>query len=198
MLSGAEAFPSRLRSTSLARAVWFALFWHVVIGVLTTIPGLIEGFAAVAVAEPAQKSARLSWGISGGLYDTTLGTGIAMLSLLQIPLLWLAARAIRAPIEMRTCAVYVLFAHGLRTVIDAPIAFLSEGATLGAAVVSALAVVFIEFRLYRGLILDAGVLPDRATTKAGALIALSPPGWVLVAAIVLALNPGVLESLQAQ
>jgi biopolymer transport protein ExbB/TolQ len=49
------------------------------IGLLGTISGLIKSFAAVAFAEPAQKSALLSRGISEAMYNTALGLGIAVL-----------------------------------------------------------------------------------------------------------------------
>ena len=48
------------------------------IGLLGTISGLIKSFAAVAFAEPAQKSALLSRGISEAMYNTALGLGIAV------------------------------------------------------------------------------------------------------------------------
>ena len=49
------------------------------IGLLGTISGLIKSFAAVAFAEPAQKSALLARGISEAMYNTALGLGIAVL-----------------------------------------------------------------------------------------------------------------------
>lgn len=49
------------------------------VGLLGTISGLIKSFAAVAFAEPAQKSALLSRGISEAMYNTALGLGIAVL-----------------------------------------------------------------------------------------------------------------------
>lgn len=49
------------------------------IGLLGTISGLIKSFGAVAFAEPAQKSALLSRGISEAMYNTALGLGIAVL-----------------------------------------------------------------------------------------------------------------------
>jgi biopolymer transport protein ExbB len=49
------------------------------IGLLGTISGLIKSFAAVAFAEPSQKSALLSRGISEAMYNTALGLGIAVL-----------------------------------------------------------------------------------------------------------------------
>ncbi len=48
------------------------------IGLLGTISGLIKAFAAVAFAEPSQKSALLSKGISEAMYNTALGLGIAV------------------------------------------------------------------------------------------------------------------------
>jgi biopolymer transport protein ExbB len=48
------------------------------IGLLGTISGLIRSFAAVAFAEPAQKSVLLARGISEAMYNTALGLGIAV------------------------------------------------------------------------------------------------------------------------
>ena len=52
------------------------------IGLLGTISGLIKSFAAVAFAEPAQKSALLSRGISEAMYNTAMGLGIAVLCMI--------------------------------------------------------------------------------------------------------------------
>ena len=49
------------------------------IGLLGTISGLIKSFAAVAYAEPSQKSVLLSRDISEAMYNTALGLGIAVL-----------------------------------------------------------------------------------------------------------------------
>jgi biopolymer transport protein ExbB/TolQ len=48
------------------------------VGLLGTISGLIKSFAAVAYADPAQKSSLLARGISEAMYNTALGLGIAV------------------------------------------------------------------------------------------------------------------------
>jgi biopolymer transport protein ExbB len=60
-------------------ALWSLANIATLIGLLGTISGLIRAFAAVAFAEPSQKSALLSKGISEAMYNTALGLGIAVL-----------------------------------------------------------------------------------------------------------------------
>jgi len=60
-------------------ALWSLANIATLIGLLGTISGLIKAFAAVAFAEPSQKSALLSKGISEAMYNTALGLGIAVL-----------------------------------------------------------------------------------------------------------------------
>src|SRR3954471_10185367 len=60
-------------------ALWSLANIATLIGLLGTISGLIRAFAAVAFAEPSQKSALLSKGISEAMYNTALGLGIAVI-----------------------------------------------------------------------------------------------------------------------
>src|SRR5436190_12525796 len=60
-------------------ALWTMANIATLIGLLGTISGLIKSFAAVAFAEPAQRSAILSRGIAEAMYNTALGLGIAVL-----------------------------------------------------------------------------------------------------------------------
>lgn len=59
-------------------ALWSLANIATLIGLLGTIFGLIRSFAAVAFAEPAQKAAMLSRGISEAMYNTALGLFIAV------------------------------------------------------------------------------------------------------------------------
>lgn len=60
-------------------ALWSLANIATLVGLLGTISGLIKAFAAVAFAEPAQRSALLSRGISEAMYNTALGLGIALI-----------------------------------------------------------------------------------------------------------------------
>jgi biopolymer transport protein ExbB/TolQ len=60
-------------------SLWSLANIATLIGLLGTISGLIRAFAAVAFAEPSQKSALLSKGISEAMYNTALGLGIAVI-----------------------------------------------------------------------------------------------------------------------
>ena len=72
------------------------------IGLLGTISGLIKSFAAVAFAEPAQKSALLSRGISEAMYNTALGLGIAVLCMMFHLILHSWAKKIKHDLERTT------------------------------------------------------------------------------------------------
>ena len=63
-------------------ALWSLANIATLIGLLGTISGLIKSFAAVAFAEPAQRSAILSRGIAEAMYNTALGLGIAVLCMI--------------------------------------------------------------------------------------------------------------------
>ena len=72
------------------------------VGLLGTISGLIKSFAAVAFAEPAQKSAMLSRGISEAMYNTALGLGIAVLCMMFHLILHGWAKKIKLDLERTT------------------------------------------------------------------------------------------------
>jgi biopolymer transport protein ExbB len=59
-------------------SLWTLANIATLIGLLGTISGLIKSFAAVAYADPAQKSSLLARGISEAMYNTALGLGIAV------------------------------------------------------------------------------------------------------------------------
>jgi biopolymer transport protein ExbB/TolQ len=72
------------------------------IGLLGTISGLIKAFAAVAFAEPSQKSALLSKGISEAMYNTALGLGIAVICMIFHLILHGQQKKIRHDMERST------------------------------------------------------------------------------------------------
>lgn len=59
-------------------ALWSVANIATLLGLLGTISGLIKSFSAVASADPAQRSAMLSKGISEAMYNTAFGLGIAV------------------------------------------------------------------------------------------------------------------------
>ena len=63
-------------------ALWSFANIATLVGLLGTINGLIKAFAAVASADPSQKSAMLSQGISEAMYNTLLGLGIAVVCMI--------------------------------------------------------------------------------------------------------------------
>jgi len=63
-------------------ALWTLANIATLIGLLGTISGLIRAFGAVAHADPAQRSAILSGGISEAMWNTALGLGIAVLCMI--------------------------------------------------------------------------------------------------------------------
>jgi biopolymer transport protein ExbB/TolQ len=83
-------------------ALWALANIATLIGLLGTISGLIKSFAAVAYAEPSQKSALLSKGISEAMYNTALGLGIAVLCMFFHMLLHAWAKRIKQDLERTT------------------------------------------------------------------------------------------------
>jgi len=59
-------------------ALWSVANIATLLGLLGTISGLIKSFSAVASANPEQRSALLSKGISEAMYNTAFGLGIAV------------------------------------------------------------------------------------------------------------------------
>lgn len=82
--------------------LWSLANISTLVGLLGTISGLIKSFAAVAFAEPAQKSALLSRGISEAMYNTALGLGIAVLCMFFHLILHSWAKKIKHDMERST------------------------------------------------------------------------------------------------
>lgn len=76
------------------------------LGLLGTISGLIKSFAAVALADPAQRQAILSAGISEAMYATAFGLIVAILTMVFHS--FLAARASRIVAEIDEHSVKLL------------------------------------------------------------------------------------------
>lgn len=83
-------------------AFWSLANIATLVGLLGTISGLIKSFAAVAFAEPAQKSALLSRGISEAMYNTALGLGIAVMCMFFHLILHGWAKRIKQDLERTT------------------------------------------------------------------------------------------------
>jgi biopolymer transport protein ExbB/TolQ len=83
-------------------ALWSLANIATLIGLLGTISGLIKAFAAVAFAEPSQKSALLSKGISEAMYNTALGLGIAVICMIFHLILHGQQKKIRHDMERST------------------------------------------------------------------------------------------------
>ena len=83
-------------------ALWSLANIATLIGLLGTISGLIKAFAAVAFAEPSQKSALLSKGISEAMYNTALGLGIAVVCMIFHLILHGQQKKIRNDMERST------------------------------------------------------------------------------------------------
>lgn len=83
-------------------SLWSLANIATLIGLLGTISGLIKAFAAVAYADPAQRSALLSRGISEAMWNTALGLGIAVLCMIAHLMLHGYAKKIRSEMERAT------------------------------------------------------------------------------------------------
>jgi biopolymer transport protein ExbB/TolQ len=80
-------------------SLWSLANIATLVGLLGTISGLIKAFAAVAFAEPAQKAALLSRGISEAMYNTALGLGIAVICMIFHLILHSWSKKIRHDLE---------------------------------------------------------------------------------------------------
>lgn len=83
-------------------ALWSLANIATLVGLLGTISGLIKAFAAVAFAEPSQKSALLSKGISEAMYNTALGLGIAVVCMTAHLLIHGYSKKIKTDMERST------------------------------------------------------------------------------------------------
>jgi biopolymer transport protein ExbB/TolQ len=83
-------------------ALWSLANIATLIGLLGTISGLIRAFAAVAFADPSEKSSLLAKGISEAMYNTALGLGIAVVCMLFHLVLHGQQKKIRSDMERST------------------------------------------------------------------------------------------------
>jgi biopolymer transport protein ExbB len=83
-------------------SLWTLANIATLIGLLGTISGLIKSFAAVAYADPAQKSSLLARGISEAMYNTALGLGIAVTCMIFHLFLHSWAKKIKLDMERST------------------------------------------------------------------------------------------------
>jgi biopolymer transport protein ExbB len=83
-------------------SLWTLANIATLIGLLGTISGLIKSFAAVAYADPAQKSSLLARGISEAMYNTALGLGIAVTCMIFHLFLHSWAKKIKQDMERST------------------------------------------------------------------------------------------------
>jgi biopolymer transport protein ExbB len=83
-------------------SLWSLANIATLIGLLGTISGLIKSFAAVAYADPAQKSSLLARGISEAMYNTALGLGIAVTCMIFHLFLHSWAKKIKQDMERST------------------------------------------------------------------------------------------------
>jgi biopolymer transport protein ExbB len=83
-------------------SLWSLANIATLVGLLGTISGLIKSFAAVAYADPAQKSSLLARGISEAMYNTALGLGIAVTCMIFHLFLHSWAKKIKQDMERST------------------------------------------------------------------------------------------------
>jgi biopolymer transport protein ExbB len=83
-------------------SLWSLANIATLIGLLGTIFGLIRAFAAVAFADPAQKAALLSRGISEAMYNTALGLGVAVFCMIFHLILHSWSKRIKLDMERAT------------------------------------------------------------------------------------------------
>jgi biopolymer transport protein ExbB/TolQ len=83
-------------------ALWSLANIATLIGLLGTISGLIKSFAAAGAADPSERSAKLSAGISEAMYNTALGLGIAVICMFAHLILHGMAKRIKQDMERST------------------------------------------------------------------------------------------------
>jgi biopolymer transport protein ExbB/TolQ len=91
-------------------ALWSLANIATLIGLLGTISGLIKAFGAVEFAEPAEKTAMLSSGISEAMYNTALGLGIAVLCMIFHLILHGMSKRVKQDMERSTMKLENLIA----------------------------------------------------------------------------------------
>ena len=80
-------------------ALWSMANIVTLTGLLGTITGLINTFAAVGGADPAERQEALSDGIAEAMYNTAYGLGIALLCMIAHLLLSTASKRVMADLE---------------------------------------------------------------------------------------------------
>lgn len=80
-------------------ALWSMANICTLTGLLGTITGLINTFAAVGGADPAERQTALSDGIAEAMYNTAFGLGIALLCMIAHLLLSTASKRVMADLE---------------------------------------------------------------------------------------------------
>ena len=91
-------------------ALWSLANIATLIGLLGTISGLIKAFAAVSFAEPAERTALLSRGISEAMYNTALGLGIAVICMIFHLILHGMSKRVKQDMERATMKLENLIA----------------------------------------------------------------------------------------
>lgn len=91
-------------------SLWSLANIATLIGLLGTISGLIKAFGAVAHANPADRSALLSRGISEAMYNTGLGLGIAVLAMICHLVLHSMSKKVKHDMEHSTMKLENLIA----------------------------------------------------------------------------------------
>ena len=80
-------------------ALWSMANITTLTGLLGTVNGLINTFAAVADANPSERQTKLSHGIEEAMYNTAFGLGIALVCMIGHLLLSTASKKVIADLE---------------------------------------------------------------------------------------------------
>jgi biopolymer transport protein ExbB len=93
-------------------ALWSLANITTLVGLLGTITGLIETFASIGDANPADRQKRLSDGISEAMYNTAFGLTIALVCMVAHLLLSGAMKKVVADLEAFSLRFENLLADG--------------------------------------------------------------------------------------
>src|SRR5512139_2375389 len=93
-------------------ALWSLANVVTLIGLLGTITGLIRTFKAIANANPAERSVKLSEGIAEAMYNTAFGLSIALICMLGHLLLSAAMKKVVTDLEAFSLRFENLLAEG--------------------------------------------------------------------------------------
>lgn len=80
-------------------ALWSMANIVTLVGLLGTITGLIHTFASIGTSNPAERTAKLSEGISEAMYNTAFGLGIALICMFGHLLLSAAMKKVVTDLE---------------------------------------------------------------------------------------------------